>query len=230
MSAKSHQLPAALAALVFAVGLAGPAKAGEEQGLVDKARITIESFTTDENMESLRGMLAGARGAMIIPQLLKAGFIIGGSGGSGVLVAHDRDSGAWSAPSFITMGSGSVGLQIGVEAQEIVLVIMTKKGIEAVIQHKFTLGAEASVSVGPIGGGIEAATTANLRADIYGFARSKGLFGGIALEGAVIESRDKWNQRYYGKPVTPKEIVIDRSISHQGGNALAAALVKAAKK
>ena len=229
MSAKSHQLPAALAALVFAVGLAGPAEAGEEQGLVDKARITIESFTTDENMKSLRAMLAGARGVMIIPQLLKAGFIIGGSGGSGVLLAHDRDSGAWSAPSFITMGSGSIGLQIGAEAQEIVLVIMTKKGIEAVIQHKFTLGAEASVAVGPIGGGIEAATTANLRADIYGFARSKGLFGGIALEGAVIESRDKWNQRYYGKPVTPKAIVIDRTVTHQGTNALAAALVKAAK-
>ena len=230
MSAKSRQFTAALAALVFAVGLAGPAEAGEQQGLVDKARITIESFSTDENMESLRSMLAGARGVMIIPQLLKAGFIIGGSGGSGVLLAHDRDSGAWSAPSFITMGSGSIGLQIGAEAQEIVLVIMTKKGIEAVIQSKFSLGAEASIAVGPIGGGVEAATTANLQADIYAFARSKGLFAGVALEGAVIESRDKWNQRYYGKPTTPKEIVIDRTVTHQGGNALAAALAAAAKK
>ena len=141
----------------FGLGAAGQASAGEEQALVDKSRITVEAFTTDKEMVNMRALLRDARGVIVVPQLLKGGFIFGGSGGSGVLMARDRDRNAWSAPSFITMGSGSIGAQFGAEAQQLVLLIMTDKGVNSLLESNAKLGAEASVAVGPKGAGVEAA-------------------------------------------------------------------------
>ena len=214
-------------AAAFGLGAAGPASAGEEQALVDKSRITVEAFTTDKQMVNMRAMLREARGVIVVPQLLKGGFIVGGSGGSGVLMARDRDRNAWSAPSFITMGSGSIGAQFGAEAQQLVLLIMTDKGMNAVLDHKVTLGGEASIAVGPVGAGAEAATTTGLGADIYSFGRSKGLFAGVALEGAVIESRDDYNRNYYGRAVTPKDVLFDWSVVKPDADGLKKALIAA---
>ncbi|MEM7173301.1 MAG: lipid-binding SYLF domain-containing protein, partial [Pseudomonadota bacterium] len=165
-----------------------------------------------------------------VPQLLKAGFFIGGSGGSGVLLSYDPGSNSWSSPSFLTMGSGSLGLQIGAEASEIVLVIMNEKGMEAVVKNKFTLGGDASVAVGPLGAGAKAATTTNIGADVYSFAKSKGLFGGIALEGAVLQPSAEANKAYYGSDVTPIQIVVERKVTNPGAASLDQALLAAQAK
>jgi len=219
----------ALAGTALAVALLpfGAAVAQEQQGLVDKARITLQGFLADPQMGYMRQHLPMAKGVFVVPQLLKAGFIIGGSGGSGVLLARDPSTAAWSDPAFFTMGAGSIGLQIGAEASEVVLVVMTQRGVDAILANNLKLGADASISAGPVGAGVGAATTANLGTDIYTFARSKGLYGGISLEGAVIAYRDDWNSAYYGKPVSATDIVVRREVRNDGASDLKAILQQA---
>ncbi len=219
-----HRLMAALAAFV---ALAGPARAQEEQGLVDKARISLESMAAQEDMSALRRMLAKAHGVLIVPQLIKAGFIIGGEGGSGVLLARDPSSGAWSEPAFYTLAAGSIGWQFGGEVSELVLIVNTAKGLDAILKSQFKAGIDASIAAGPIGKGIEASTTANLRNDIYSFSRSQGLFAGVSVEGALIQPRDSWNEAYFGKKVSPGDIVRGKTSAVKGSAALREALKKA---
>ena len=134
----------------------------------------------------MRKLIKQAKGVLIIPQFLKGGFIIGGSGGSGVLLGRDAN---WSDPAFFTMGGGSIGFQIGGQVSEVVLLLMTNRAIDAVIHNEVKLGADASFAAGPLEIGAEASTTTNLDTDIFSFSRAKGLFAGVSFEGAVIKSR-----------------------------------------
>jgi lipid-binding SYLF domain-containing protein len=129
-----------------------------------------------------------------------------------VLCARGADGG-WSAPAFYSIGSGSIGLQAGYEKSEVIFLVMTDKGLEQILKSQFKLGADASVAVGPKGGGIEAATTLAAGADIYSFARAKGAFLGASFEGSVISSRESRNKAYYGKPATARDIVVNRKFS-----------------
>jgi len=160
----------------------------------------------------------------IVPQLLKAGFIFGGSGGSGVMLSRDKSSGKWSNPAFYTMGSVTFGLQIGGQAAEVVLLILTQKGMDAMLSTKFQLGGDVSVAAGPVGAGAQAATT-----DIIQFSRTKGVFGGLTLEGAVIAIRDKWNHAYYGKETSPLDILVKRTVRNKNAAALVQTVTKTAK-
>ncbi len=205
-----------------APGAAAAQDAEKAQALVDKARLTVDAFRGDPNMGAMRDLVARAKAVLVVPQLLKAGFIIGGEGGSGVLLT--RSDAGWSAPAFYSMAAGSIGLQIGAQASEVVLIFMTERAIDAVLHNKVKLGADASAAAGPVGVGIEAATTTNLRDDIYTYARSKGLFAGASFEGAVLSEREKFNSAYYGGPVSPAEIIMQRTVDREGANALRAAL------
>jgi SH3 domain-containing YSC84-like protein 1 len=207
-----------------------PAKAAdstEAEELVNKARLSFESLVRDPNMTWLRDHVKDAHGIFIVPQLLKAAFFFGGSGGSGVFLARDEKTGEWSDPAFYTLGSGSFGLQFGAEASEVVLLAMTPRGVKAMLDSSFKLGADASVAVGPVGGGVEGAT-ANLSADILSFARSKGAFVGVSLEGAVIATRDELSSAYYGKAVQATDILEKRDVHNTQAAALRAAVGKAA--
>ncbi len=195
--------------------------AADAQALVDKARITVDAFLGDPEMAPMRDLMRRAKGVLVVPQLLKAGFIIGGEGGSGVLLTRGQD---WSAPAFYTMGAGSIGLQIGAQTSEVVLIFMTERAVDAVLHNKIKLGADASVAAGPVGAGVEAATTTNLRNDVYSYSRNKGLFAGASFEGAVIQARDALNRAYYGQTVTPTQILIDRAVTNRGADPLRAAL------
>ena len=202
-----------------------PASA-EAQELVNKARLSFQSLLRDPNMTWFRDHLKDAKGVLIVPQLLKAAFFVGGSGGSGVLLARDEKTGEWSEPAFYTLGSGSFGLQFGAEASEVILLVMTPRGVEALLTSTLKLGGDVSVAIGPVGGGVQGAT-ANLSADILSFARSKGLFAGISLEGAVVAARDDWNNAYYGKTVRPLDILMNRSVSNSHSAELRATVGKA---
>jgi lipid-binding SYLF domain-containing protein len=161
---------------------------------------------------------------LVVPSLIKGGFILGAEGGSGVLLARDA-RGQWSGPAFYTLGTGSIGLQAGVQDSEVILVIVTEKGLNAILDKSFKLGADASVAAGPIGGaGVAAATTAGLGADIYAFARTRGAFAGISLEGTAVVRREAWNKAYYGKAVDPRAILIQRQLSSPGADRLRRAL------
>lgn len=183
----------------------------EAAQLVDKARLTMDSFMNDGNMGAFRDLLKKAEGVFIAPQVLKGAFIVGASGGNGVLLVRDKKTGKWSEPAFYTIGGASVGLQIGGQASEVILLLMTDRGVTTLLSNSLKLGADAGVAAGPVGMGV-AAATANLSADVLSFSRSKGLYGGVSLDGAVIAIRQGLNDAYYGKSVTPSDIFVLRDV------------------
>jgi lipid-binding SYLF domain-containing protein len=213
--------PAIAAALVAAI----PASAETPQDLVAAATATVEQFVADADFDNLRTLLERARGVVIVPDLYKAGLIIGGETGSAVILARDVNSGAWSYPAFMTMASGSVGLQIGASVSRIVLVIMTDKGMEAMLADKVNIGGDASVAAGPVGANVEAATTSTeMDQDIYAYGTGQGLFAGVAVEGAILIPDEDANQLYYGEAATTREIVQAGTVENGDADGLRAAL------
>jgi lipid-binding SYLF domain-containing protein len=214
---------ASIAARVFAIAAlvaslvvgAQPARADDAQNacqLVDKARLTLESFLADPQMgPPLRTMVRQAKGVLIYPQVLRGAFIFGAAGASGVFLVRNGESDSWAGPAFDSFGQASVGLQAGFDASEVVLVAMTDRGVDALLNTRAKLGANASVAVGPVGAGAEAAT-ANLSADLVSYSRNKGLYAGVSLEGAIVGPRDGLNRAYYGTPVTPTQILMQREV------------------
>jgi lipid-binding SYLF domain-containing protein len=212
----------ALAASSLVTERASADDAKDAQEFVNKAKATFQNFASDPAMTWFRGHVKDAHAVLIVPQLLKAGFIFGGSGGTGVLLAKDT-KGSWSDPAFYTMGSVSWGLQIGGELAEVVMLVMTKRGINAFLSTKLQLGADVSVAAGPVGAGGQAAT-----ADIIQFSRTKGVFGGLTLEGALVAIRDSLNNAYYGKQVDPTDILVRRDVSNPQARSLVQTVAKIA--
>ena len=201
------------------------AAAVDEQGTVDKALVTFRNFMADQEMEWFQKNLKDAKALLIVPNLLKAGFILGGSGGSGVLVARDGKTGNWSQPAFYTAGSVTYGLQIGGESAEVIMMIRTQKALDSLYTTEFKLGGDVSVAAGPVGKGAKA----NVTAAVVTFAKSKGLFAGLSMEGSVLKVSEKSNKAYYGKAVSPLDIVVKNEASNPGSAGLLAELKKAAK-
>ena len=197
----------------------------QAQGLVDRARVTFSDFMRDPNYTWLRENIDHAKGVLIFPQVIKGGFIWGGSGGTGVLLVRDEKTGNWSDPAFYTIGSVTFGLQIGGEASEVVMLAMTQKAIDSLLSSSFKLGGDVSIALGPIGGGAKAsADIPNVTADFISFAKSKGLYAGLNLEGAVVAVRDSLNRAYYGKDVRPADIIVKKDVSNSRSAELREAL------
>ncbi len=150
-------------------------------------------------------MIANAYAVAVIPDVIKAGFVIGGRHGLG-LISVKGENGAWSNPSFISMSGGSIGFQAGVSSTDVILVFRTQRGVDSIVHGKFTLGADASAAAGPVGRTAQASTYAQLKAEIYSYSRARGLFAGAALDGSVIAIDNDANQAVYGPGVTPRRI------------------------
>jgi lipid-binding SYLF domain-containing protein len=198
-----------IAALVTPVNAEEPVK---QQLLVDQARIIFKSFMIDKNMAWFREHMHKAKGFLIIPELLQGAFWIGGSGGRGVLVVKDKTTGDWSQPAFYTLGSASLGIQFGGEKSEIIMMVFTQKGLERLYKSSFKFGGDASIAAGPVGGGAKA----DVMTDFVSFVRSKGAFAGVSIEGAIVKANYKWNQAYYGKEVSPVDIIQKKLVSNPG--------------
>ena len=193
------------------------------QQLVDRAVITIEHFMADPEMTGFREYVKRARGIYITPQLLRAGFIIGGAGGRGLFLARDEETGRWSYPAFYKMGAVNFGLLAGADMSEVVLLAMTQKGVNALLSTEVKLGAGASVAAGPVGAGIAVAT-----ADIYSYSRAKGAYAALSVEGSVITSDQDFNSIYYGRAVGPVDILIKQEVSNPQAEPLRQAVARAA--
>ncbi len=186
------------------------------QGLVDRARITFSELMRDPNYTWVHENIGQAKGVLIFPQIIKGGFIWGGSGRTGVLLVRDEKTGNWGEPVFYTIGSVTFGLQIGGQAAEVVMLAMTQKAIDSLLSSSFKLGGEASVALGPVGAGAKAsADIPNLTADFLTFAKAKALYAGLNLEGAVVAVRDSQNNAYYGKAVRPIDIVVKHDVRNR---------------
>ena len=201
-----------------------PANAATKpEELVEKATLTVEKLMVDPEMPDLQRYMDRAQAVLIIPQLYKGGLVIGGEGGSGVLLVKGSD-GSWSSPAFYTLGGASFGLQIGGSVSEAVFTIMNQGAVDAILENQFQMGADASVAVGPVGKGIKASTTTNFSDDVYAFTKSVGLFGGGALEGAGIFKRTNWNELYYAAGADPQKILIERIYFNPHADRLRASL------
>jgi len=214
-----------LAAILLVAAAPGAMAADKEdaQGIVDNARVTLGGFMKDKDYAWLHQNIKKAKGVLIYPQVLKAGFILGGSGGTGVLLTRDSKTGEWSDPAFYTLGSVSFGLQIGGEAAEVVLLVMSQKGVDSLLTSKFKLGGDTSIALGPVGTGAKA----DISADFISFAKSKGLYAGLNLDGSYLDVRDSLNKAYYGKEATPADIIVKHSVSNKGAVPLREELKKA---
>ena len=214
----------AVFALASTAGIAMAADKEEAQGIVDKARVTLEGFMGDKDYPWIHENIGKAKGVLLYPQVLKAGFFLGGSGGTGAFVARDA-MGEWSQPAFYTMGSVTFGLQIGGEAAEVIVLCMTQKAVDALMTTKVKFGGDTSIALGPVGAGAKT----NVVADFISFAKSRGLYAGLNLEGSVVDVREGLNHAYYNASLTPTQIIVEKKATNAGSAALRAALKKASK-
>jgi len=195
-------------ALLLAVLLVAPFAAhaqADQQLIVDRARATVGDLSHDKAFGNARQLLARARAVLIVPRLFKGGFIVGGEGGTGVLLA--RGPGAtWSNPAFYALGSASFGLQAGLEQSEAILLVMTQRGVNALLHDQFKIGAQAGIAVATLGSGVEGAVNPG-GADIVVWSSSSGVYGGLALDGSIIRPQPEDNARYYGRPLTTSDIL-----------------------
>jgi lipid-binding SYLF domain-containing protein len=213
MIGSARRTVAVLGLVLFGLlGPTGPAKADGQQRVVERARLALDSFLDDPNFEEMRVYVQNAYAVLIVPELLRAGFVFGAEYGIGVLLVRDPQTGAWGQPAFYSLYGGSVGLQAGGQSSDVVFTVMNQGAVDKLLDHGVKLGADAGVAAGRLGVSIGAATTTHLGEDIYVFAKSKGLFGGFWLDGSYLTANDEWNRAYYGRPVDPRQIVREPTV------------------
>ena len=199
-------------------------RANDPQKLIEDSAALAKSLLTDPKWADYQAQFKRAKGVVIAPDVIKAGVVIGGSGGQCVLVARNSENGGWSAPSFCAMGEASIGLQIGFEKLEVMLLIMNSGALNRIASGTAILGGEAGISVGLVGSTIESATTLNLDYDILAFARGQGFYGGVTLDGGYIGPDRAYNYAYYSRSVTAKEIIFGHKVENIQAKALSDAL------
>lgn len=207
-----------LLALVLIATCSTAYAAREQEQTMRVATSVINDFVNIPENAIPSALLSKAYGIAVIPGVIKAGFIIGGRYGEGVLSVRTKD-GTWSHPVFIDLAGASVGWQIGAASSDIILVFKSQRSVEKIINGQVTLGADASVAAGPVGRTASAATNLQLDAEIYSYSRSRGLFAGVALEGGVITIDAEADWRYYGQMVESRTILHrnDRSALPRSG-------------
>jgi lipid-binding SYLF domain-containing protein len=216
--------------ILIAVGLvlglvgasASQANTTGQERVVERARLALDAFLDDPNFAYMRVYVQNAYGVLIIPELLKGGFVLGAEYGVGVLLVRDKTTGQWSQPAFYDLYGGSLGLQIGGQSSDVVFTIMNEGAIDKILTSdvKVQFGADAGMAVGRIGAGVGAGTTTHFGEDLYVFAKSKGLYGGVSVDGTFVVPNADWNQAYYGQPISPEEIVRSRQVASNGVDAL----------
>ena len=213
----------AVLAIVMASSAPAVAETSEEK-LVLNAKFTIEDMISNKQFgQTFKNFLKDAEGVLIVPAMIKGAFIFGAEGGGGVLLTKDT-AGNWSYPAFYTLAGVSVGFQIGGSSSQVMMLLMTEKGVKAMADgNRIKLGADIGIAVGPIGAGAEAAVTLG-SADVIVYSLSKGAYIGVSLEGTVIEPREDYNKNYYGVEVESKPIVTERKYTNPQANGLRALL------
>jgi lipid-binding SYLF domain-containing protein len=217
-----------MAALIAATTFVAPSvhAQSEQQKLVNAAETSLSNFLRDPDMNWLQQNLYRAKAVIIAPQILKAGFIFGGSGGRALVVARDPKSGTWVGPVFYAMATGSAGFQAGIQVSEGLTLVMTDKGFNSLLATSFKMGGDASIAAGPVGAGAKS----DIVADLITFSRAKGVYGGVNFDGTVVTASDDWNAAYYGKKVLAPDVLVRMDASNKEADKLLAAVSAAAKK
>jgi lipid-binding SYLF domain-containing protein len=208
--------------------LAAPAARAQQaqQTLVDRATLAVqEVMTAGDRPQDAQDFLRRSRAVMVCPRIFRAGFIIGGEGGTCVLVGRDG-GGSWSSPAFYQLTSGSIGLQAGIQDATVVIMVMTDRGLNALMNSQFTLGADAALAFATFGAGIQGGTTAAAGADLVALARTRGLFAGMSLQGSLMTYLPDYARAYYGEEASARQIVVAMEKHNPGSDPLRAMLMR----
>jgi len=196
----------------------------EPERLVAEAQTTLSNFISDPAQTWIQDNLGRARALLIAPTVVRAGFIFGGSGGRGVLVA--RNGRTWAGPAFYNLATASVGFQAGVDVSEVIIVVMTERGFNSLLATTFKIGGEASIAAGPVGAGAASTVTA----DLISFTRARGVFGGLNLDGTVVSTNVPWNDAFFGgSNLLPPDILIRKTVTSPKAASFLADVAKATK-
>ena len=195
-----------LTVVLLFLTICAPAFAGETQ--LEKATNVVNEIMGTPDKGIPQDLLDKAVCVGIVPSELKGALIFGGAYGRGILVCREGGNGPWGAPSMFTLGAGSVGFQIGGKATDVVFIVMNPEGARKLVQDSVKLGAEISVAAGPVGRSAEGATDVQLHAEILSYSRTRGLFAGLSLDGAVVKQDRDDNEKLYGRKVGAEEILI----------------------
>jgi len=183
------------------------AQASDEIERIDKSITVLRDLTSTPDNGIPQYLLERAEGIVVIPNLVKGGFVVGAKHGTGLVSVRERNRNTWSEPAFIHMTGGTIGWQIGVQSTDLVLLVMNRKGVDDLLSDKFTLGGSLSVAAGPVGRSGDAATDAKVSSQILAYSRSKGLFAGATLDGSAIHADDSGNEAFYGRKNSLRSIV-----------------------
>ncbi|HEY7977146.1 MAG TPA: lipid-binding SYLF domain-containing protein [Rhizomicrobium sp.] len=199
----------AAAAAIAVSFLAAPAQAASPRELLAHAEATVSTLRHDSVFGNARSNLRNnARAVLIFPSLVKGGFIFGAEGGDGVLLR--RSGRGWSSPAFYSMGSASFGFQAGLQDAQVVMIIMSDRALRALERSKFKFGAGAGLTVVTLGAGVEGASSGNVGGDIVLWSKSKGVYGGISVNGSVVAPENDTNADFYGRDVSVQDILSNR--------------------
>jgi len=198
----------ALAAFVLLAAPMAHAQS-DTQSVINGAQRTLAALRHNPEFGTAAQAMRRAKAVIIIPRLYKGGFIVGGSGGVGVMMVQARD-GTWSNPAFYAIGSASFGFQIGLERSEMVLMVMTRKGLDGLLHNRFKLGASAGIAVVALGSGVEAALAGPTPPDIVVWSANIGAYGGLTLEGSILRPQPGDDRAWYGWPLTTRDILFGR--------------------
>lgn len=219
---RPHKTLFVCAVACLALVLSGSAGASNPIERIDESTQVLHEITDQADAAGMANLLKQARGVAIFPAVVKVGFIVGGRHGEGIALRHDPSTGAWFGPGFVEIGGASLGPQIGVQSTALLLIVVNEQGMNGFQGGKFTLGADVSVAVGPVGRHAEAATDVTLKASIYSYSVSRGLFAGFSLEGAAISTDEEANRAYWGTALSPDEILTHRPAGPRAARLIAA--------
>ena len=181
----------------------------EETERIRNAGAVIEEIMAARDKAIPTSVLSRAEAIVVFPSTIKGAFIVGAQRGKGIMSVRDRTRGVWSNPAFLTITGGSVGLQIGGQASDVILVVNNRRGLENLLKNQFEIGGEASAAAGPVGRDTSASTDIQMRAEMLSYSRSRGLFAGVSLKGASIRQDQDSNEKFYGSRFRTGDVVLD---------------------
>ena len=199
--------------LLLSVGVYAEEDVSKQRKILRTSQMILEEIQKSPDQKIPMKLISKAKAIIVFPTMLKAGFFVGARYGKGIASVRTRETGDWGPPSFLYTTGGSFGLQFGAEAVDLILLVMSQRGLEGLLSEKFTLGGDIALSAGPIGRHAEAAADVFMQGEIYSYSRSKGAFGGVSLKGTIISTDLDANSAYYGHPYTAEEILLTKQVT-----------------
>jgi lipid-binding SYLF domain-containing protein len=189
------------------------ADGSKQRKILRTSQMILEEIQKSPDQQIPMNLISKAKAIIVFPTMLKAGFFVGARYGKGIASVRTQETGEWGPPAFLFTTGGSFGFQFGAQAVDLILLVMTQRGLEGLLSEQFTLGVDIAITAGPVGRHAEAAADIFMQGEIYSYSRSKGLFGGISLKGTIITSDSDANLAYYGQPYTSEEILLTKQVS-----------------